>query len=151
MLSNPKCGWVDVIIESNTIEPFVGYASYLTEVPLDCLDNMIFALENYSDFITSFDAEGWMYKVIADEYRTYVIVERDKPELLIFDNKDIFDLANEIVDDISKDIDEWSRWSCSIDIDDDGNLIQSQVEDYKNTLLEKIDTLKKVIENRKNR
>ena len=140
MLINPKHGWVTISIEN-----WSDRASYLTEVPLECLDNMIYALENGSDFIVSFDAEGWTYKIISDYYRTFVITELDTCDLIVFENVSKKVLAKEIFNDITKDIDEWSMWSCSLDYDNEGHVTQESIDKYRNTLLSKLEKLEKLL------
>ena len=39
--------------------------------------------EEKIDFICTFDAEGWEFKVISDDYRTYIINEEEYPSRLI--------------------------------------------------------------------
>lgn len=35
MLTKPKCGWTNIVIGNNVLP-----ASYLTDVPIDCLDSL---------------------------------------------------------------------------------------------------------------
>lgn len=137
MLINPKHGWVTICIDN-----WSDRASYLTDVPLDCLDAMIYALTNKCDFIVSFDAEGWTYKIISDCYRTFIIEEQNKPKLITIENVDINMLAKELYNDISKDLDEWSNWSCSLDVDEDGKILSKEIENYKQSLVDKLYQLK---------
>lgn len=107
MLGKPAFGWTHIKIGN-----FEGPASYLTDVPIDCLKNMIFALKNRSDFIVSFDAEGWTYKVVSDCYRTIVIIEKDEtPEIILSDiNRD--ELAKELYFDIKNNKEDWYEFPC---------------------------------------
>lgn len=134
MLTKPFAGWTNV-----EIGDFSAPASYLTEVPIECLDIMINSLRKRIDFCASFDAEGWTYKVISDYYRTYIIIEDDSLELKIID-KDMFSLANELITDIENNIDSWSHWSLSEEYDG-----KEAIEKYKQDLLEKIQELKEQI------
>lgn len=133
MFTIPKHGWVLINIGS-----FSDRASYLTEVPLDCLDSIIYALENKTDFIVSFDAEGWSFKIISDYYRTFIIEEKDFPKLLTLENINKEMLAKEIYQDISENIDNWSNWSCSIENEED-------ILNYKKELNIKLEKLKSLI------
>jgi hypothetical protein len=105
MLAKPSCGWTYV-----TIGDFTGPASYLTDVPMDCMSHMIDALEDGRDFCASFDAEGWSYKVISDEYWTAVIEEKNGPVLHTIDGVNKFDLAKELIADVKENLDAWADW-----------------------------------------
>ena len=43
MLGKPHGGWTEI-----KIGDFIGYGSYLTDIPVDCLNACIFALSNNS-------------------------------------------------------------------------------------------------------
>ena len=131
MLSKPYCGWCDVVIGD-----FKAPASYLSEVPVDCLNAMILAISNSSDFCVSFDAEGWEYKVISDRCKTFVIIEKDGVELKVID-KDIISLKDELIDDIESNIKDWSHWSLS---EEDDSVEEVQL--YEKDLMKKIEILK---------
>jgi len=53
MLAKPEHGWVNVQLEG-----FSERASYMTDIPNDCLDAFIYALQNNSPTVIFFDAEG---------------------------------------------------------------------------------------------
>ena len=75
MFSKPCCGWTDITIKDST-NKFNAPASYLTDVPNDCLDAFIQALQNHSSVVIDFDAEGWDYKLVCSAYDTYIIEEK---------------------------------------------------------------------------
>ena len=103
MLTKPKYGWTSI-----KIKDFECRASYLTWVPIDCLEAMIRAIEERLDFLCTFDAEGWEFKVISDDYRTYIINEAEYPSKLTqIEDIDKFDLAKELIDDIESNIEDW--------------------------------------------
>ncbi|MBQ3421517.1 MAG: hypothetical protein IJH34_07570, partial [Romboutsia sp.] len=106
MLSIPKYGWTNV-----TIEEFEGVASYLTDVPIDCLISFINALEN-NDIPASifFDEEGSYFTVVSRMYETYIIVEREEQPELITINKSTISLAKELIYDIESNLEEWVLW-----------------------------------------
>ena len=136
MLTIPKFGWTNVVIED-----FKEPASYLTDVPMECLDSMIFALSNNASFCVDFDAEGYTYKVISDWYKTFIIMEQDSPTLIVFENKSRNDLAKELLEDISTNIDDWCNFSYSIE--EDG---EEEFNRYKKELNKKIEILKSLID-----
>lgn len=127
MLRMPMYGWSQI-----EIGDFEGSASYLTDVANDCLLAMIHHYETGFDFVTNFDAEGWTFKVIADEYNVFVIEDKDKPVLHTYD-KGIDDLAKEIVSDIEKYFDDWIRWDYVVE-EDDEEVLQKEAERLRSNL-----------------
>ena len=105
MLSKPKFGWTTI-----SLGDFIGSASYITDVPIDVMESMIDALNNHKDFIVSFDAEGWCFKIIADDYRSFIIEEKDEPILYVCE-KNKLELAKEILDDITTYKEDWYHWT----------------------------------------
>lgn len=133
MLGMPMYGWSQV-----EIGDFEGPASYLTDVANDCLLAMIHHHETGFDFVVNFDAEGWTFKVIADEYNVFVIEDKDEPVLHTYD-KDVDDLAKEIVSDIEKYFDDWTRWDYAVE-EDDEEALQKEAERLRGNL-EKLKSL----------
>lgn len=130
-LGKPAFGWVEVVLGD-----FAGSGSYLTDIPLDCLESMIYALENHTDFIVSFDAEGWSFKMIADEYRSFIIEEKDEP-ILYTCEKDIHQLAKELYENISLYFEIWGTWSTRFEKD--------EINAFKNDLMEKLEKLETLL------
>lgn len=127
MLGMPMYGWSQV-----EIGDFEGPASYLTDVANDCLLAMIHYYETGFDFVVNFDAEGWIFKVIADEYNVFVIEDKDEPVLHTYDKR-IDDLAKEIVSDIEKYFDDWTRWDYAVE-EDDEEALQKEAERLRDNL-----------------
>jgi hypothetical protein len=90
----------------------------MTDVAMDCLDAMIHALKDRADFCASFDAEGWTFKVLSDDYRTYVIEEKNGPVLHSIERINKSDLAYSLYDDILRCREDWA-WD--EDAAEDGN------------------------------
>ncbi len=134
MLGMPMYGWSHI-----KLGDFEGPASYLTDVANDCLEAMIHCFETGFDFIVSFDAEGWTFKVISDFYITYIIEEKNEPVLHTVE-MDYISLAKEIVSDIEEYFDEWTRWNY-IEEEDDESVLNEERSKLRNNL----DTLKKLI------
>lgn len=104
MLSKPSVGWTTV-----KLGDFEDRASYLTDVPHDCLDAFIYTLENHRPAVVFFDAEGWNYHIVFSYYTTYILMEKD--ELEVYEVElDFTELAKELVDDIEQNIDDWANW-----------------------------------------
>lgn len=104
MLTKPKHGWTNV-----QIEDFVDRASYLTDIPNDCLDAFIYGIENNMPVVIYFDAEGWDYHLVASYYESYIIREKESLEIYKF-KKNYIDLAYELIKDIEDNINEWTNW-----------------------------------------
>lgn len=111
MLSNPNAGWCNV-----KIGDFEGVASYLTDVPFNCLAAFIQYFErnnNINSVSVYFDEEGTEFRVVFDYWSTYIIIERDEnPELKYIDNVSIKQLSKELIEDLERDFDCWVNWEC---------------------------------------
>lgn len=75
MLSRPQHGWTTISIGS-----FKDRASYMTDVSTDCLDAFIYGTEKGVPVTIYFDAEGYGYYVVVDEFICYVIKEAGEDE-----------------------------------------------------------------------
>lgn len=84
-------------------------ASYLTDVPYDCLKSMINAIKNDEDFHVEFNGEGWEFEVRADNEQCYFnFIHGEKHA---FDTMNKYDLAKLISRDIRQDLSSWESWS----------------------------------------
>lgn len=133
MLVNPKYGWTNV-----NIGEFNESASYLTDVPNDCLDAFIYARENGFPAVVYFDAEGYEYYLIASYFESFITIEKDELKTFHFDLS-LVDLAKELIDDIEKNIDKWADWQCYNQYDD------NELKRNKRKLEQKISRLKQLI------
>lgn len=133
MLANPKYGWTNV-----SIGEFNECASYLTDVPNDCLDAFIYARENGFPAVVYFDAEGYEYYLIASYFESFITIEKDELKTYRFD-LGLVDLAKELIDDIEQNIDEWADWQCYKEYD------ENQLKINKRKLEQKIRRLKQLI------
>lgn len=137
MLSKPDAGWTDV-----TMELFSGRASYVTDVPIDFLDAFINLYETGNGIITC-DEEGSEFIIILSGYCyvTYVIADREELSLYRIETK-IKDLANELIADISKHLDEWVKWLPNTDED----MNENDIKERRRLILSKIMKLKSLVE-----
>lgn len=125
-------GWCNV-----TIGDFSSRASYITDVPLDCLDAAIRYLKHRNTFAVSFDAEGWNFIVVSDCIRSYVIV--DKNSTIFYANDEVYgagDLALQIYEDVAGHIDEWSLFLSSEDVDTNKEMIREALAELRGLLIE---------------
>lgn len=139
-IENPKNGWASIVFGD-----YSHAASYLTDVPFDCLDAMIYALQEGADFCVSFEGEDQGdVKVIADDYTAYVIEESDEPVLRKFDVTKL-DIAKALCDDIENELNSWVFWNINWDE-------QMEADSRVKRFIEKLATLKGliVLENTKN-
>ena len=74
-------GWARVEIgDDGSI--FSGSASYLNDTPIDFLEEFKRCVDNYSTPTIKCDEEGSEFIIVVDEYRTYIISERDETRFL---------------------------------------------------------------------
>jgi len=104
MLTKPKHGWTNL-----QINDFTERASYLTDIPNDCLDAFIYALEKNKPAVIFFDAEGWDFHLVTTHYQSYVIVDKDEAKVYVIE-KDIKELAKELYNDINDNFEDWLEW-----------------------------------------
>ena len=77
-------GWARVEIgDDGSI--FAGSASYLNDTPIDFLEEFKRCVDNYSTPTIKCDEEGSEFIIVVDEYRTYVISERDETRFFIWE------------------------------------------------------------------
>lgn len=124
MLSRPESGWCDI-----TVGDFCSRASYLTNVPMDILK----ALNGTGTPCVCFDAEGWEFFVIFSWQETLVIGygepfgQSDGYCVKSFDitKKEI---AKQVYNDISGNIDAWAKWEPRAQFDDEAYLTHIALE-----------------------
>ena len=148
MLGKPKHGWTNV-----SIGDYSDQASYLDDVPLDCLNAFINGYSSYLPITISFDAEGHEFLLVVDYYTTHIISNRDfimalrtggeEKERFILKSYDINrdDLAKELINDIESNLEGWVHWFFADPfVDDDENSAERRKE-----LIEHIEKLKELI------
>jgi len=128
MLTKPQDGWTSIHIQN-----FSERASYLTDIPNDCLDAFIYALQTNNPAVVYFDAEGWDFHLVSSYYRSYIIRDKEdnKVDIHVIE-KDILELAKELVYDIQRDFDEWLQWEYYYD--DGGEYAKINREVFKGKL-----------------
>ena len=110
-LMNAGSGWCTV-----RLGDFSSRASYLTDVPLDCLEAAEHYLVSGEPIRLHFDAEGWDFDVISTNIQTIVRhsinIDSVEPVTVVIDGVTPYDLARQIYEDISIDPDGWLKFLC---------------------------------------
>ena len=115
MLSNLETGWSKL-----KIGDFTGIPSYITDVPVDLLTVFIdYYKKNTSAML--FDEEGSEFTIVLSNEFIYVIYFTQNCEAIFYEFPEIFinDLAKELIEDIENNLDSWSRFSASINSEEE--------------------------------
>lgn len=136
MLSKPYAGWTKV-----TIGDFEGRASYLTDVPMDCLIAFINALEYNIPASVLFDEEGAEFTLVTSVDGTYVISEREDSKLFVI-NKEFLKLVRELINDIENNLEDWVLWGYDYVFHNDSEGI---LNERRNIIKKRIKRLKELL------
>ena len=91
-------------------------ASYLTDVPIDCLKSAINYLEHGEEIYIHFDSEGCDYWIRSSSEMTFITTNGDEIyNGISMYNIDAFELSKVIYRDISSNIDGWCDFLISFD------------------------------------
>lgn len=104
MLSKPEHGWSRI-----TIGNWSDRCSYIDDVPFELLGALETSCRVNQPVAVKFDAEGWWYLIVFDDFWTYIIEEADETKLYRI-KIDREELARELVEDIRRDINDWTMW-----------------------------------------
>ena len=107
MISGPKCGWCNFKLGS-----FIGHPSgYMTSVVTDLLDAFILFYKNGIG-VAVFDEEDSYFTLLLKQWNdVYIIEEKEKSTLFDFSEFNINDLAQELINDIEDDFDNWIKFT----------------------------------------
>lgn len=136
MLSKPYTGWTKV-----TIGDFKGRASYLTDIPMDCLIAFINALEYNIPASVLFDEEGSEFTLVTSVDGTYIISEREEPKLFVI-NKGFLKLVRELINDIEDNLEDWVLWDYDYEFHNDSEGI---LNERRNIIKKRIKRLKELL------
>lgn len=102
MISEPKYGWCNF-----KLGDFFGHPSgYMTDVVQDLLNAFINFYKNRASVVV-FDEEGSYFTLLLTYNGIYIIEEKEEAKLFNFSEFDIYELANELINDIENDFDNW--------------------------------------------
>lgn len=131
MFTKPKYGWTDLTLDQKNFFP----ASYLTDVPMDCLDGFIQAIQTGSADV-EFDAEGWEFILKIRKDQVSVITIKDTEEKYL-GNKSMREYGEELYKDISESLQKWLEWECCFEF-----LSKEEVQKREDELKNKLKTLR---------
>ena len=106
-------GWCEI-----QIGDFKSRASYLTDVPIDCLEAAIQYIDYHQPIELHFDAEGWDVYVTGYDQNTLIRHTRtnsSEMEHIVLDDVNALDLAKQIYADIAYDIEGWTDFLFTFD------------------------------------
>lgn len=136
MLSKPCAGWTKV-----TIGDFEGRASYMTDVPMDCLIAFINALEYNIPASILFNEEGSEFTLVTSVDGTYIISEREEPKLFVI-NKGFLKLVRELINDIEDNLEDWVLWDYDYEFHNDSEGI---LNERRNIIKKRVKRLKELL------
>lgn len=114
MLKTPWAGWSKI-----TIGEWSDRCSYLDDVPFMLLEAMEESCRVNKPVSVQFDAEGWAYIIVFDQFTTHIISEITDDYTYYSVDIDRNELAKELASDIRRDIDEWCEWFCYHELTED--------------------------------
>ena len=127
-------GWARVEIgEDGSI--FSGSASYLNDTPIDFLEEFKRCVDNYSTPTIKCDEEGSEFIIVVDEYRTYVISERDETRFFIWEI-DRKEFVKQVLLDIESQLDNATHFMYCDESEE-------ELEKRRNEIVESIEYFRK--------
>ena len=130
-----SCGWADFKFNNNVFP-----ISYLTDAPLDILEEILEYINGKYRLVVVFDAEGYSWTLVLNEYRVYMISEKNNCELIQIDMTPN-DFIKQIVNDIKTQMEYVYNWMESEEEVEDFGELQEHLDrkDKINELLKQID------------
>ena len=114
MLKTPKYGWSEI-----TIGNWYDRCSYLDDVPYRLLEAVDYTNRCGRPSSVKFDAEGWEYIIVFDQFETHIICYNFKGEYNYYTIEiNLKDLIRELLADIRRDLKAWSEWGYDISEDE---------------------------------
>ena len=127
-------GWARVEIgDDGSI--FSGSASYLNDTPIDFLEEFKRCVDNYSTPTIKCDEEGSEFIIVVDEYRTYIISERDETRFFIWEI-DRKEFVKQVLLDIESQLDNATHFMYCDESEE-------ELEKRRNEIIESIEYIRK--------
>lgn len=139
MLGKPYGRWTEISLNKKIV-----HGSYLTDIPIDFLKAFYEAVIKRNDVIVRVDAESnGEYLYVVTPYAVYLIKEADEPELFFNDEENnISKLASELCNDIENNLEDWIKWEPTLD---EENLTDTELEEYRQHLINRKDSISQLI------
>ena len=85
---------------------------YISLVAIECLSNMIHAMENFTDFVVPIVSGDKTIKIVADDSKVYAIVdENHKHAIYVNEDLDKSMIAHQMYYDIRENLESWTGWT----------------------------------------
>lgn len=104
VLEKPNCGWCHFHLEN-----FQGTCSYITDVPGNVLDAILYYLDHRTASV-NMDEEGSKFTVVINEYKTIIIAERADTEIHTIEI-DATDLIQRMLYDIKTNLIDFAEFN----------------------------------------
>ena len=106
MLKTPQYGWSEI-----TIGSWHDRCSYLDDVPYRLLEAVDYTNRCGRPSSVKFDAEGWEYIIVFDQFDTHIICYNFEGERNYYTiDINLKDLIKDLLVDIRRDLVAWSEW-----------------------------------------
>ena len=120
ILNKGNSGWCSV-----KIDEFSGSASYVTDVPMDFLNAFKIFIDTGAIPVVFCDEEGSEFRIIVEEFYTYIISEREDAKLIVVE-MDRREFVDTILSDIEGELD-WFAVEFADDITDENDVLQRKI------------------------
>jgi hypothetical protein len=129
-----SCGWGRFLFSEELASRLP--VSYIDNVPLNILGNLLSHYTNAHPFCVSFDAEGYEYTLLSYDGFEFecIIRDREKPSIYTLDFP-FEEFVNGVLEDIKNDIDEMTLFDVSFSIDLEQYLVKTGKKVTKENVL----------------
>lgn len=150
MLKKPECGWSK--LEANVLDysliPLLGTTSpeetkiewsfsYLSNTPVDVLETILAFYKSNRTQICQFDLEedGVASMIISNHEITFINTSHENPTVYRVLGEDCVEkLIDEMLDDITKNIDDWKSFWCGLETEKDFKENQKNIYELVNEI-----------------
>lgn len=143
MLTKPEHGWTNFQL---TDDALMFCLSYLTDIPMDWLDQAIRGLETITVFSVHGVCEPGRMICTVSYWNCYLIFEEERREGTPYDTEHfhigMLDFCRKLYDDITINLEAWVHWNDPFYKDD------TYYDTRRAELQKRLDTLAKLIEDR---
>lgn len=137
LLSKPWAGWAHFNCNEHM------RISYIDDMPIFMLDEIVASIEEHRHFLVTFDAEGYEYSIVSyDRFSVECILRtKETPEIIVLPYT-FEEFISQIILDIKNDIDDWVAFSFdTFFIDEQNKKNINKVNKKKQEILQKINKI----------